>query len=206
MGEASDKQYFYVAAAILATVIVLVLILQRSRLGRLLRALADSPLALSTYGTGTTTTLMLLFSISAFFAGIAGGVIATGNGAAGPGGLGSLQSLLWVAVISITGNNLIRSSILAALALAVLPSYLTKLDADYQAMAFGVAAILASLIAASGFDPVTWIKDNLATTERIGTKGPIPSRGQDPSWRRASSSRTKPAAQAREPELVGERS
>lgn len=203
---ADNKQYFYVAIAVLLAVIAGVLVLQRSRLGRLLRALADSPLALTTYGTGTTTTLMLLFSISAFFAGIAGGVIATGNGAAGPGGLGSLQSLLWVAVISITGNNLIRSSILAALALAVLPSYLTKLDADYQAIAFGVAAILASLIAASGFDPVTWIKDNLATTERIGTAGPIPGRAKDPTWRRASSSRTAPRDSTRERELVGERS
>jgi branched-subunit amino acid ABC-type transport system permease component len=204
-GPADNKEYFYVAVVVLAAVIAGVIMLQRSRLGRLLRALADSPLALTTYGTGTTTTLMLLFSISAFFAGIAGGVIATGNGAAGPGGLGSLQSLLWVAVISITGNSLIRSSILAALALAVLPSYLTKLDADYQAIAFGVAAILASLIAASGFDPVTWIKDSLATTKRIGTNGPIPSRTKDATWRRASSSRAAQPEQTRERELVGER-
>jgi ABC-type branched-subunit amino acid transport system permease subunit len=186
---ANDEQYFYVAAAILAVVILCVVILQRSRLGRLLRALADSPLALSTYGTGTTTTLMLLFAISAFFAGIAGGVIAVGNGAAGPGGLGSLQSLLWVAVIAITGTNLIRSSILAALALVVLPSYLSDLDADYQAIGFGVLAIVASLITANGFDPVTWIKDNLAGSSRVGTKGPIPKRGNDAGWRRASASR-----------------
>lgn len=206
IGVADDKQYFYVAVAILAAVIVCIVILQRSRLGRLLRALADSPLALSTYGTGTTTTLMLLFAISAFFAGIAGGVIAVGNGAAGPGGLGSLQSLLWVAVIAITGTNLIRSSILAALALVVLPSYLADLDADYQAIAFGVLAILASLITASGFDPVTWIKDNLAGSSRVGTKGPIPQRGADAGWRRASASRkdasSKTAAAAEDEQLV----
>lgn len=204
-GPADNKEYFYVAMAVLGAVIVAVIVLQRSRLGRLLRAMADSPLALTTYGTGTTTTLMLLFSISAFFAGIAGGIIATGNGAAGPGGLGSLQSLLWVAVISITGNNLIRSSLLAALALAVLPSYMTKLDADYQAIAFGVAAILASLVAASGFDPVTWIKENLATSSRIGTHGPIPSRGRDATWRRASSSRPRVLPEPAERELVGGR-
>ncbi|MGQ0629719.1 MAG: branched-chain amino acid ABC transporter permease [Sporichthyaceae bacterium] len=190
-GPASDKEYFYIAVGVLVAVILAVIVLQRSRLGRLLRAFADSPLALSTYGTGTTTTLVLLFSISAFFAGVAGGVIAVGNGAAGPGGLGSLQSLLWVAIIAITGNNLIRSSILAALLLAVLPSYLTKLDADYQAIAFGVAAVIASLIAANGFDPVTWIRDSLAGSPRVGSTGPIPTRGRDRGWRRASSTRSR---------------
>ncbi|MGQ0465023.1 MAG: branched-chain amino acid ABC transporter permease, partial [Sporichthyaceae bacterium] len=67
-GIAGDTAYFYVAVAVLLAAIVAVTLLQRSRLGRLLRALADSPTALTTYGTGTTTTLMLLFSISAFIA------------------------------------------------------------------------------------------------------------------------------------------
>ncbi|MGQ0465121.1 MAG: ABC transporter permease subunit, partial [Sporichthyaceae bacterium] len=166
--------------------------LQRSRLGRLLRALADSPTALTTYGTGTTTTLMLLFSISAFIAGVAGGVISAGNGAAGPGGLGSLQSLLWVAVIAITGNHLVRSSILAALALAVLPSYISDLNPNYQAIGFGVLAIVASLIAAAQFDPVAWFRDSLGNSARIGTRGPMPSRAADPGWRRASAARHEP--------------
>jgi len=204
-GAASDKQYFYIAVVILIAVIVAVIVLQRSRLGRLLRAMADSPLALSTYGTGTTTTLMLLFAISAFFAGIAGGVLAVGTGAAGPGGLGSLQSLLWVAIISITGNNLVRSSIFAALLLAVLPSYLTDLNPNYQSIMFGVAAVLVALQNASGFDPVAWIRENLHTSERVGTKGPIPSRPNDTGWRRASSSRA-PKVQERELVSAGDKS
>jgi ABC-type branched-subunit amino acid transport system permease subunit len=181
--------------AILLVVIAAVIVLQRSRLGRLLRAMADSPLALNTYGAGTTTTLMLLFAISAFFAGVSGAVLASGTGTAGPGGLGSLQSLLWVAIISITGNNLIRSSIFAALLLAVLPSYVTKLNPNYQSIGFGIAALLVSLLNASGFDPVAWIRENLATSKRVGTTGPIPSRTADDGWRRASS--------AREPVLMG---
>ncbi len=197
-GQASDKEFFYIAVAILVAVIVAVVVLQRSRLGRLLRAMADSPLALSTYGTGTTTTLMLLFAISAFFAGIAGGVLAVGTGAAGPGGLGSLQSLLWVAIISITGSNLIRSSIIAALLLAVMPSYVTELNPNYQSIMFGIAAVLVALLAAKEFDPVAWIRENLATSARIGTRGPIPSRATDGGWRRAASSRQPvPAAASR---------
>ncbi|MGQ0845747.1 MAG: branched-chain amino acid ABC transporter permease [Sporichthyaceae bacterium] len=201
VGVAGDRAYFYVAVGVLAAVVLAVIVLQRSRLGRLLRALADSPLALGTYGTGTTTTLVLLFSISAFFAGIAGGVIAVGNGAAGPGGLGSLQSLLWIAVIAITGANLIRSSILAALLLAVLPSYVGSLNANYQAIGFGVLAIGASLLAASGFDPVAWFRESLATSKRVGTRGPVRGRAADTGWRRAADSR----AEARELTTTGGR-
>jgi hypothetical protein len=109
--------------------------------------------------------------------------------------------LLWVAIIAITGNNLIRSSILAALLLAVVPSYVTELNPNYQAIMFGVAAVLVALLNASGFDPVVWIRENLLTSPRVGTTGPIPSRRRDTGWRRASSARRGPArAPAAEPE------
>jgi ABC-type branched-subunit amino acid transport system permease subunit len=183
-GAASDRQYFYVAVAVLFVCILAVLALQRSRLGRLLRALADSPLALTTYGTGTTTTLVLLFSISAFFAGIAGGVIATGAQAAGAGGLGSLQSLLWVAVLSITGNQLIRSAVLAAALLTVMPSYLPNNSTNWQTMAFGALAIVAALIAASQVDFVDQIKAGLIAPLRCAALGRRTARSLDPEWRR----------------------
>ena len=34
-------------------------------------------------------------------------------------------------------------------------------------------------------DPVAWIRGNLVSSERVGTRGPIPGRAQDPGWRRA---------------------
>lgn len=169
-GPASDKQYYYVALAVMAVAIVGVLVLQRSRLGRLVRANADSPLALSTYGAGTTTTLVLLFALSAFFAGVAGAVIATGNGAAGSSGLDSLASLTWLAVIAITGANLLRSSILAALLLAVLPSYMPSGASNYLTVGFGLAAIAASLYAASDLDLIGWLRHDATTTVRLETR------------------------------------
>lgn len=183
VGVADDRQYFYVAVGILFVCILAVVILQRSRLGRLLRALADSPLALSTYGTGTTTTLVLLFAISAFFAGVAGAVIATGAQAAGAGGLGSLQSLLWVAVLAITGNQLIRSSVLAAGLLTVMPSYLPDDSGNYQTLAFGALAILAALVAASQVDVVDRIKTGLVTPMRRSGANRRTVRTGDPGWR-----------------------
>ena len=169
-GPATDKQYYYVAVAMMAVALVAVAVLQRSRLGRLVRANADSPLALSTYGTGTTTTLVLLFAISAFFAGVAGAVIATGNGAAGSSGLDSLASLTWLAVIAITGSKLLRSSLLAAVLLAIIPSYLPSSASNYLTVGFGLAAMAASLYAASDIDLVAWIRHDAESTVRRATR------------------------------------
>ena len=194
-GVANDRQYFYVAVGVLLVCILAIVVLQRSRLGRLLRALADSPLALATYGTGTTTTLVLLFSISAFFAGIAGGVIATGAQAAGAGGLGSLQSLLWVAVLAITGNQLLRSAVLAAVLLTVMPSYLPNDSADYQTMAFGALAVIAALIAASQIDLVDQIKSSLVKPMRREGPGRRTARSADAEWHRPWTGRSRSASE-----------
>jgi branched-subunit amino acid ABC-type transport system permease component len=178
-GLSGDKQYYYVALAVMAVAVVAVVVLQRSRLGRLVRANSDSPLALSTFGTSTTTTLVLLFALSAFFAGISGAVIATGNGAAGSSGLDSLASLTWVAVIAITGSQLVRSSILAAILLAVVPAYLPSSASNYLTVGFGLAAMGASLYVASDLDLIGWLRNDAAETVRLTTRSRSTARAAD---------------------------
>jgi branched-subunit amino acid ABC-type transport system permease component len=168
----SDRNYFYVAIVVAVVAAVAMVFIQRSRLGRLLGALSDSPVALTTFGTSATTTLILVFAIAAFFAGVAGAVLAAGTQAAGPADVGSLQSLLWVAIIAISGNRLVRSSVVAALLLAVLPAYLPGSWTDYQPIGFGVLAVVAALLAASQFDPVARIKADLTASIRSLGRGP----------------------------------
>ena len=69
---ASDKGFYYVllVAAVLSTAVIMVM--QRSRMGRLLGALADSPLALETQGATTNVIKVLVFCLSAGFASLAG--------------------------------------------------------------------------------------------------------------------------------------
>ena len=50
-----------------------------SRLGRMLRGLSDSPVAVATMGLSTNVTRVIVFCISAFFAGI-GGILYGGVG------------------------------------------------------------------------------------------------------------------------------
>src|SRR5205807_4113743 len=138
--------YYFLAVAIAGAVAVAFGLLQRSRLGRLLAGLADSPTALVSFGASATTLLVLVFGCSAFFAGVAGGVLAAGNRAAGPAGLGSLQSLLWIAVLAISGNRLTSSAIVAATLLAIVPSYLPESWQNFQPVVFGAAAVVGALL------------------------------------------------------------
>ena len=51
--------------------------LTETRLGKLLRAMGDSPLALDTYGVSVNVIRVLVFCISAFIAAIAGALTAS---------------------------------------------------------------------------------------------------------------------------------
>src|SRR5262249_20392687 len=53
---------------------------------------------------------------------------------------GPIQSLVFLAVLAICGTRLLRSSILAAGLLAVLPGYASGFDVDRQLLGFGVIA------------------------------------------------------------------
>jgi branched-subunit amino acid ABC-type transport system permease component len=161
-GPASDRGYFYIAVAVAVAAGLVLLTVQRTRLGRLLRALADSPVALTTFGGGVNTALVLLFTISAAMAGIAGAVIATGTHAAGPASFGSLNSLLWIAIIAICGRALVSSAVVAAVLLAVIPGYVSSDVQQYETLVFGALAVVAALLTAHPIGIVRRIKEHVA--------------------------------------------
>jgi ABC-type branched-subunit amino acid transport system permease subunit len=174
----TDTGYFYVAVCLAAVVALLMSRLQRARLGRVLGGLADSPLALDTFGANVTATLFVLFCISAFFAGVGGAVLASGTRAAGQADYGSFNSLLWIAVIAISGRRLISSSVIAALLLAVVPAYLPDKWIPYQPVVFGLVAVGVALAAANRYDLAARVKAALVGSERVGASSPVVVRGQ----------------------------
>lgn len=146
LGLADDTRFYYLTLSIAVAAALLVLWLRRGRLGRLLTAMADEPVALNVLGAVTNVTKVLVFCISAFLAGIAGGLFAALGGSVSGVAYSPLQSLLWLAVLALGGRGLIGTAVVAALAFAVLPAYGEALLADYQAVVFGVAAIVAALL------------------------------------------------------------
>jgi ABC-type branched-subunit amino acid transport system permease subunit len=175
----TDKAYFYVAVGIAVAAAIVVALLQRTRLGRILKGLADSPTALQTFGNGTTTTLVLVFCIAAFLAGIGGAVLAAGTRGAGTGDYGSFSSLLWIAVLAISGPRLLPSAVVAAGLLAVLPAYLPDSAIKYQPIGFGVVALVFALATASRFGVVGRIRTDLVRSGRVGAPTPVAARRVD---------------------------
>ena len=142
----SDKAYFYVVAMFVAGAIAIVAVLHRSRLGRLLRAMADSPLALQTYGGNLTLIKVAVFCISAFLAGIGGALLGPVTGNASPAPFAALASLQLIVVLALVPGSEITGAIGAAVALSIVPSYITSARLNsYLPVLFGVSAVLVAM-------------------------------------------------------------
>jgi hypothetical protein len=77
--------------------------------------------------------------------------------------------LLWLSVLVICGSNLLVGAPLAALLLAVVPSYLSDSVVDWQPIGFGVAALAVAAL----------LDRDLALGRRAagrGTRSPVRSR------------------------------
>jgi len=67
-----DVSYYYLVLAFVLAVALLMVGVHRGRLGRLLRGMAESPVAVSTAGLSTQVTKLIVFCLSAFLAAVAG--------------------------------------------------------------------------------------------------------------------------------------
>ena len=140
----SYKGYYYVVLVLAATATAMVALVRRARLGRLLRAMADSPVALSTYGTNTTVIKVIVFCLSAFLAGIGGALLGPVTGQVGAVSFGAFQSLTLVVILALQvpfGD--LSAPFGAAFAMTVLPSYITNPHVNqWLPVLFGVGALI----------------------------------------------------------------
>ena len=168
----SDTAYYYVVLLVAVAAAGVVLAVRASRLGRLLRGMADSPVALVSHGCALNMTRLMAFSVSAFLAGVAGALLVANTGQVSADAFGPLSSLLWLAVLAISGTSLVVSPLLAAGVLAVVPNYLPDSFTNVQTMLFGLAAIAAALLAGRPLRLGTG-----RALERLGRASPVRSRG-----------------------------
>jgi ABC-type branched-subunit amino acid transport system ATPase component/ABC-type branched-subunit amino acid transport system permease subunit len=137
----TDQGFYYVLLLCVLFTAALVMVIQRARLGRLLRALADSPLALGTQGTTVTVTRVIIFCVSAFLAAISGALFASlfhfGVGTEFAS-FGSLQ-LLALVILATIGDP--WYPLFGAVGLAILPAYIHVNNISvYLGLSFGVGA------------------------------------------------------------------
>jgi branched-subunit amino acid ABC-type transport system permease component len=158
--DTSDRWQFYACAVVAGVCLAVLIAINRSRFGRLLRGLSESPTMLSTLGLDVNVTRLLLFCISAFFAGIAGALVSSQYTVSATS-FNPVQSLLLVALLGVCGvlgGRLVLTAVVAALLLSVLPGYATGFDSDHQTLFFGIAAVIGGLVIANRGSLVAWMR------------------------------------------------
>ncbi|WP_148046219.1 ABC transporter permease subunit [Nocardioides marmoriginsengisoli] len=142
-GLDGDKGYYYVLLAFVVGTAVLVLSVERSRMGRLLRGLADSPTALVTMGAGINGLRVLVFCLSAFVASVSGALLAPLFGVIDATRFGWLNSLVVLTVLVIAGRGIIVAPFIAAALIQVVPGYVYNQTFQlYLPVFFGLGALL----------------------------------------------------------------
>lgn len=145
----SDRGYYFVLLGFVVLSCIAVVLVERSRLGRLLRGMADSPTALATLGTSVNVSRVLVFCISAYLAGLSGALTAGLLPAITADVFPYFASLIVMTVLIITGRRTIASAVLAALLYRLPPAYISGDHVgDWLQLAFGVAAIGAAVLVA----------------------------------------------------------
>jgi ABC-type branched-subunit amino acid transport system permease subunit len=181
LGLDGDDGYFYLCVGIAVVAIAAVVLIRRSRLGRLLNALADAPVALATQGATTNVTRVLVFCISAAMAGLAGALYVGVTGSVSSSGVSSsalisFNALLWLAVLSFVGRSTVVAPVLAAVALVVAPSYVTDPDTvQYQTLLFGLVAVG---VATYGPDLTRFLREDIVRGGSRRSRSPVAARTQ----------------------------
>jgi ABC-type branched-subunit amino acid transport system permease subunit len=133
---AGDRGFFLFVVILALAGVVAVEAVRVTRLGRLLRGLADSPTAMQSLGVNPVVPRVLVFCLTGFLAAVAGGLLGTLTLSVNAQTFDFFQSLVWVAALVTAGSLSLGGAVLAAVLLVWV--------AQWQPIAFGVAAIFLS--------------------------------------------------------------
>jgi branched-subunit amino acid ABC-type transport system permease component len=172
----SDRAFYYVVLAGVAVTVAVATAVRRTRLGRLLAGMADSPLALASLGLNVWRLRLLVFTISAALAGVAGALSAALAGSVNGVPFNSVQSLVWLSVLAIAGPWPTASPFVAAVLVAVIPGYLGQAVAEWQPVAFGAAAVAAGALAGRGAAVRHWVRRASERSSGRAKRGPVQAR------------------------------
>jgi branched-subunit amino acid ABC-type transport system permease component len=142
-GFTGDVAFYYFALAVVVVGVVAIEFVRVTRLGRLVRAIGDSPAAVQSVGINPTASRVMVFCLAAFVAGVAGGLLGSLTGQITSFTFDYFQSLVWLTVLVAAGPATLGGSILAAVLFVAMPAVLTSPTVvEWQPVAFGVAAIV----------------------------------------------------------------
>ncbi len=140
----SDRWYVAFVVVMLALIVAAMGQLRRTGLGRTLLALRDSPAAADALGVDPLWPRVAIFSISAFLAGLAGGLYAGLLEAPSSAFFNTFTSLLWLTIAVVGGIQSVYGAVVGALLFYFVPDLLSGGGAPspWLTPLFGVGAIL----------------------------------------------------------------
>jgi branched-subunit amino acid ABC-type transport system permease component len=142
----SDRDYVLFLVLMVVLFVLVIGAFRRSALGRTLTALRDSPAAAESLGINALWPKIGVFSISAFLAGVSGGLYAGLLGVASKSFFTVFTSLFWVTVVVVGGIESVFGAILGAFVFGFVPTFFaagtSATITQWMTPAFGVGAIL----------------------------------------------------------------
>lgn len=124
----TNYQHYTIVFVIMVITIVIITNMVHSRQGRAICAIRDNVIAAESIGIPVSTFKILAFSVSAFFAGVAGVVYAHNVGMIKPGIFDYNKSIEILVIVVLGGMGSIKGSIIAAVILTILPEALRGAD------------------------------------------------------------------------------
>lgn len=146
---ANDLEFFYFVIFLTAVLLWIAMNIARSRMGRAFIAVRDSEVAAMANGINVASYKTMMFTISASFTGIAGGIYAYWVGFVSPNDYTLLTSFLLLAMIVVGGLASIWGAVIGAVLLTVIPS-LTESYAGIGDTLIGAAVMFIVLIRPAG--------------------------------------------------------
>ncbi len=145
----TDIRQFPLLWLVSLLVMLAILNLLSSRIGRALRAVATNELGADAVGIDSFRTKLLVFVLSAAMAGIAGSLYVHVNQYASPETFSVSNSILLVVMVAIGGSGTLLGPVLGALIFTAVPQLLLDYE-DSELMLFGLAMIVVLIVLPSG--------------------------------------------------------
>lgn len=145
----TDLRQFPLLWLVSLLVMLAILNLLRSRIGRALRAVATNELGADAVGIDSFLTKLVVFVLSAGMAGIAGSLYVHVNQFASPETFSVSNSILLLVMVAIGGSGTVWGPIFGALIYTAVPQLLLDYE-DVELMLFGLAMLVVLIASPSG--------------------------------------------------------
>jgi branched-chain amino acid transport system permease protein len=182
IGITDRLEMYAIVAVVFAIVAFAIVNLKRATSGLVFAAIRSSEPAATTSGMSIVRVKLVLFGVSAFVAGLGGGLYATVVGTALPKSFNALVGIVWLAIVVTWGVRSVVGAVLAGMIFAIAPQRLSiilvlvfflvvsgfvtrlALDKAYRNVLGAIAMLVLAVVAVGGS---AWIWDNVSSEDTV---------------------------------------